>query len=35
MSNLLHMNGISTFKGEQGFRYPAFWEFYRQHDRMH
>ena len=29
------MNGISTFKGANGFRYPEFWEFYKQHDRMH
>ncbi len=35
MSNLLHMNGISTFKGANGFRYPEFWDFYKAHDRMH
>ena len=35
MSNLLHMNGISTFKGAKGFRYPEFWDFYKKHDRMH
>ena len=35
MSNLLKMNGIPTFKSKNGFRYPAFWEYYKQHDRMH
>lgn len=35
MSNLIHLNGIPTFKGANGFRYPEFWEFYKQHDRMH
>lgn len=35
MSNLIHMNGIPTFKSKQGFRYPEFWEFYKLHDRLH
>jgi|WetSurMetagenome_2_1015567.scaffolds.fasta_scaffold35042_2 ribonucleoside-diphosphate reductase beta chain len=35
MSNLLKMNGISTFKSKSGFRYPEFWDFYKAHDRMH
>ena len=35
MSNLLKMNGIPTFKSAKGFRYPHFWEYYKQHDRMH
>ena len=29
------MNGISTFKGKQGFRYEEFWNFYKEHDRMY
>lgn len=29
------MNGIATFKGDKGFRYPEFWDFYKMHDRMH
>jgi len=29
------MNGIPTFKSKNGFRYPEFWEYYRQHDRLH
>lgn len=35
MSNLIHMNGIQTFKGKDGFRYPDFWNYYKQHDRSH
>lgn len=35
MSNLLHMNGIPTFKSKSGFRYPQFWDYYMRHDRMH
>lgn len=35
MSNLIHMNGIPTFKSSNGFRYPQFWEYYLKHDRMH
>jgi len=35
MSNLLKMNGIPTFKSKKGFRYPQFWDYYKQHDRMH
>lgn len=35
MSNLIHMNGIPTFKSSKGFRYPQFWEYYLKHDRMH
>ncbi|MFA7029642.1 MAG: ribonucleotide-diphosphate reductase subunit beta [Candidatus Cloacimonadaceae bacterium] len=35
MSNLIHMNGIPTFKSKNGFRYPEFWEHYKQHDRLH
>ena len=35
MSNLLKMNGIPTFKSKKGFRYPEFWNYYKQHDRMH
>jgi ribonucleoside-diphosphate reductase beta chain len=29
------MNGIATFKSKSGFRYPEFWEYYKQHDRAH
>lgn len=35
MSNLLKMNGIPTFKSKHGFRYPQFWEYYKQHDRAY
>ena len=35
MSTLIHMNGIATFKSKSGFRYPEFWEYYKQHDRLH
>ncbi len=35
MSNLIHMNGIPTFKSKHGFRYSEFWEYYKQHDRLH
>lgn len=35
MSNLLKVNGIPTFKGTKGFRYPEFWELYKALDRMH
>jgi ribonucleoside-diphosphate reductase beta chain len=35
MSNLLKINGISTFKSNKGFRYPEFWNYYKLHDRMH
>ncbi len=35
MSNLIHMNGIPTFKSKHGFRYPEFWEYYKLHDRQH
>lgn len=35
MSTLIHINGIPTFKSSKGFRYPEFWEFYKQHDRLH
>ncbi|MBD3750733.1 MAG: ribonucleotide-diphosphate reductase subunit beta [Sphingobacteriales bacterium] len=35
MSNLIHINGIPTFKNKNGFRYPEFWEHYKQHDRLH
>lgn len=35
MSNLIHMNGIPTFKSRNGFRYGQFWEFYKTHDRLH
>ena len=33
--SLLKLNGIPTFKSSSGFRYPQFWEYYKQHDRMH
>ena len=29
------MNGIPTFKSSKGFRYPEFWNYYKEHDRMH
>ena len=29
------MNGIPTFKSKHGFRYPEFWNAYKQHDRAH
>ena len=35
MSNLIHMNGIPTFKSSKGFRYPEFWNYYKVHDRLH
>lgn len=35
MSNLIHINGIPTFKSKHGFRYPQFWDMYKTHDRMH
>lgn len=35
MSNLIHINGIPTFKSKHGFRYPQFWELYKTHDRLH
>ena len=35
MSSLLKMNGIPTFKGEDGFRYPKYWEFSKRLDEMH
>lgn len=35
MSNLIKQNGMLTFKPESGFQYPHFWEYYKQHDRMH
>lgn len=35
MSNLIHMNGIPTFKSKNGFRYPHYWDYYKTHDRMH
>lgn len=35
MSNLIHINGIPTFKSKHGFRYPEFWTAYKQHDRSH
>lgn len=35
MSTLIHMNGIPTFKSSKGFRYPEFWNYYKEHDRMH
>lgn len=35
MSTLIHMNGIPTFKSSKGFRYPEFWNYYKEHDRAH
>lgn len=35
MSNLIHINGIPTFKSAKGFRYGEFWEYYKLHDRQH
>ena len=35
MSNLIRQNGMLTFKPNSGFKYPHFWEYYKQHDRMH
>jgi len=35
MSTLIHINGIPTFKSSKGFRYPEFWNYYKEHDRMH
>lgn len=29
------MNGIPTFKSNHGFRYPEFWDYFKQHDRLH
>jgi ribonucleoside-diphosphate reductase beta chain len=35
MSTLIHINGIPTFKSSKGFRYPKFWNYYKEHDRAH
>jgi ribonucleoside-diphosphate reductase beta chain len=35
MSTLIHINGIPTFKSSKGFRYPEFWNYYKEHDRAH
>jgi len=33
--SLIKNDGLPIFKTDKGFEYPEFWEFYKQHDRMH
>ena len=33
--SLIKQHGITPFKGDKGFRYPNFWEFFKMHDRIH
>lgn len=33
--SLIKQPSLTPFKGEKGFKYPQFWEFYKRHDRLH
>lgn len=33
--SLIKQYGLPIFKTEKGFKYPQYWEAYKQHDRMH
>lgn len=33
--SLIKQNGLAPFKTEKGFKYPQFWEYFKNHDRVH
>jgi ribonucleoside-diphosphate reductase beta chain len=33
--SLIKQNGLAPFKTDKGFIYPQFWEYYKNHDRIH
>jgi ribonucleotide reductase beta subunit family protein with ferritin-like domain len=33
--SLIKQNGLAPFKTDKGFVYPQFWEYYKNHDRIH